>query len=278
MENASTAGHWAFFESTIEAPEAVKIVCPRKTIVDVGCQWGCISARVAREYPECDVIGIDSHHFAISKTIEKYESQSNLSFICGDPQDLAVLLYKKVDLILCNSLLHWFPFQDQKKILKQMTQILKKGGNAQISMAGNYTIDYQQPFNRIWPAIAQKYDIDPFEQQVFGRTIQSFRTLAQSAGFTVKSLEIKDFCQTFEGNGAFKAWVRKWVALLPIISTITDRKRRTSIIEEIVDAYTLYTIKGERGKIEYESSLLLAWLEKGRPDEQKVAKNIDKKR
>ena len=62
-----------------------------------------------------------------------------------------------------------------------MTQILKKGGNAQISMAGNYTIDYQQPFNRIWPAIAQKYYIDPLEQLVFGRTIQSFRTLAQSA-------------------------------------------------------------------------------------------------
>ncbi len=261
METAPTEDHWTFYESSLNAAQQVKIVVPR-TIVDVGCGWGSITARVAREDSECEVIGIDSHHFAISKAIEKYGDQPNLTYICTDPKDLALSFHKKVDLVLCNSMLHWFSYPDQKKMLKQMAQILKKGGNAQISMDGNYTIEYQRYFSRLWPAIAKKHRIDPFEQQVFPRTVDSFRILAHLAGFTVKSLEIKDICKTFEGEGAFKNWVRKGVVLIPIISTITDRKKRISIVEEIVDEFTLYAIKADRGKIEYEYSILLAWLEK----------------
>lgn len=88
-------------------------------ILDLGCGEGAISNFLAAKKTR-NVIGID-----IDKKRVQRSYQKNLKFIHGDAIKFNV---KSVDGIVISDVLHHINFQDQEKLLENISRNLKKGG------------------------------------------------------------------------------------------------------------------------------------------------------
>lgn len=258
----------SFFESTIASSSGDN--SPRTKILDVGCGWGGVTAKVARRYPEADVLGVDGDLTALQQCREKHEDIPNLSFMYTKIQELSKTVTSRFDLILCNSVLERYPFVEQQQILETMAGLLKRDGKVQIGMIGNYTdTPYIPHLQRVWPGIAFEYDLDPFEKQVFPHSPQSFTVMADYAGLAVKHVEVIEYRREFESRESFRNWIKNYIALFPMPAKISGTKKN-SVLKKVEKALSMFGMRGEKDTIVYEFPLLLAWLQKSSSFTQNV--------
>ncbi len=99
-----------------------------KTILDVGCSSGVLTAQIAKVLPKSKITGLDSYTKAITFARSKYPQ---IAFIVADAHKLP-FKNNSFDLIICTETLEHVI--DPKKVLSEMRRVLKKHGLAIISM------------------------------------------------------------------------------------------------------------------------------------------------
>jgi len=99
-----------------------------KSILDIGCGDGKVTAFIAKLYPQCTVVGSDVSQEMIAFAMQHYPPSQypNLSFIKKDARDLGFVDH--FDRVISFNCLHWI--NDQKLALKSIYGSLKSGGKA----------------------------------------------------------------------------------------------------------------------------------------------------
>ncbi len=99
-----------------------------KTILDIGCGAGDGAAFIAKQYPQCTVVGSDISQTMIEFATKQYPTSdySNLSFIVKDGR--MIDYHNSIDRIISFNCIHWI--NDQKVILQSIYDNLCSGGKA----------------------------------------------------------------------------------------------------------------------------------------------------
>jgi len=96
-------------------------------VVDLGCGPGNITLRLAEQFPQARIVGIDGAEAMLSLARQRAQQQKlDIAFICQTLQEAALgSLLGKADLIVSNSLLHHL---HQPDLLWTVTQALASPG------------------------------------------------------------------------------------------------------------------------------------------------------
>ena len=105
-----------------------------KSILDVGCGDGKITADFAATSPQSKVTGIDSSPEMVAYAVEKYPQHKypNLTFECVDARSLK--FDREFDLVFSNATLHWV--DNHRAFLQGANAALKAGGRLIVSCGG----------------------------------------------------------------------------------------------------------------------------------------------
>lgn len=103
-----------------------------KSILDVGCSSGILTAAIAKKLPKSSVVGLDSYKEVITFAKKKYPK---IKFVCADAHKLP-FKNNSFDLVICTETLEHVV--NPRKSLLEMKRVLKNDGSAIISMdSGN---------------------------------------------------------------------------------------------------------------------------------------------
>ena len=98
-----------------------------KLIIDFGCGGGFFSAKLAKLYPDCKIVGIDSSKDAISFAQNKFPTKkySNLEFKLVDPENY-IIPENSVDIIITTLTCHHLTDEQIIKFLKMSSLAVKQ--------------------------------------------------------------------------------------------------------------------------------------------------------
>lgn len=115
--------------------QIIKIL-PKKSdkVLDIGCSSAIVTFEIAKNMPKSKVTGLDSYKAAIDFAKAKYP---HIKFVVGDAHKLP-FGNKTFDLVICTETLEHLV--DPKKALFEIKRVLKRGGQAIISMDSGSTL------------------------------------------------------------------------------------------------------------------------------------------
>ncbi len=149
------------------------------TILDVGCSSGILTAEVANTLPKSKVIGLDSYKKAIEFAKGKYPK---ISFIAADAHKIP-MKNKTVDILICTETLEHVV--DPKEVLVEMKRVLKKDGQAIISMDSGSLL-----FRTIWYLWTKSKGKVWENAHLHEFTAKLLEDLIKETGFKIKKKEI----------------------------------------------------------------------------------------
>ncbi|MFG1924844.1 methyltransferase domain-containing protein [Cryptosporangium sp. NPDC048952] len=101
-----------------------------RTVVDLGCGPGTLTASLAHRYPSARVLGIDSSAAMIART----PTRDRVEFAVGDVT--AWMPDDDVDIAISNAVLQWIP--DHPDLLARWAGALRPGGWLAVQVPGNH--------------------------------------------------------------------------------------------------------------------------------------------
>ncbi|MCU1616998.1 MAG: Trans-aconitate 2-methyltransferase [Frankiales bacterium] len=110
----------------------VRVVAPR-TVVDLGCGEGALTASLAERWPAARITGVDSSPEMLAAAAA-HAVPGRVDFVAGDVRTWAP--GGPVDLLVSNAVLHWVPGHD--RLLGRWAAALAAGGALAVQVAGNF--------------------------------------------------------------------------------------------------------------------------------------------
>ncbi|MBJ7452102.1 MAG: methyltransferase domain-containing protein, partial [Blastococcus sp.] len=107
----------------------VDVAAPR-TVVDLGCGDGSMTALLADRWPAARVTGVDSS----PEMLAAAPRRPQLGFRSGDVRDWQP--QEPVDVLVCNAVLHWVP--GHERLLARWAGQLAPGGVLAVQVPGNF--------------------------------------------------------------------------------------------------------------------------------------------
>jgi trans-aconitate 2-methyltransferase len=110
----------------------VRPATPR-TVVDLGCGTGALTAALAERWVDAQVIGVDSSPEMLA-TAAEHAVAERVRFVAGDVRDWSP--GGPVDVVVSNAVLHWVPGHD--RLLTRWASWLAPGGVLAVQVPGNF--------------------------------------------------------------------------------------------------------------------------------------------
>ncbi len=199
-----------------------------RSVLDIGCGDGRITAEIARRLGDARVVGIDPS----PRMIAMAPSAPGLSFERGDVLDLG--RPGEFDLVTSFNALHWVA--QQKQALQRISEAIAAPGRALLVLvcAGE---------RQSLEATATKITATPrwapafsgFEPPFVHPEPALWSQLAERAGFAVDHLDVDDLKWDFGSRSTFAKWCT--VGFGDWTSRLSDRDAE-AFVEDVVDAYT----------------------------------------
>ena len=104
-----------------------------RTVVDLGCGEGTLTASLAQRWPHARVTGIDSSPEMLAAAAAR-AVPGRVAFRAGDVRTWTT--DEPVDVLVCNAVLHWVPGHEQ--LLTRWAGRLAPGGELAVQVPGNF--------------------------------------------------------------------------------------------------------------------------------------------
>lgn len=104
-----------------------------RTVVDLGCGTGSLTAELARRWPHARVVGVDSSAEMLAEAAA-HADPGRVEFVQGD-----VSTWEPggaIDVVVSNAVLHWIPGHD--RLLTRWAAALSPGGELAMQVPGNF--------------------------------------------------------------------------------------------------------------------------------------------
>jgi trans-aconitate 2-methyltransferase len=202
-----------------------------RTLLDVGCGDGHITAQIAERVPDAEIVGIDPS----PRMIAVAPAAANLTFQVGDA--LSLPFHDRFDAVVSFNALHWVP--DQRTALARIGDALHPGGWALLVFvcAGTRpsieSIAMDVAATPRWREYFAGFDA-PFVHPVPA----DFQADAAQCGLKADELIVDDLSWDFGTTQKFRAWCV--VGSGAWTSRVHDGLS-TEFVDDMVDAYALAT-------------------------------------
>ena len=204
-----------------------------KSILDVGCGDGKITADFAATLPSSKVLGVDSSPEMIAYAAQKYpKSQySNLAFACIDARKLN--FEREFDLVFSNAVLHWV--NNHQAFLKGANLALQDGGRLIISCGGQGNAAHiLKTFAELTASKPWNVYFGNFHNPYFFYGLQDYKIWLEKFNFAIERLELVPRDMTHQGREGLMGWIRTtWMTFTKSV----PEDRREDFIAQFVDKY-----------------------------------------
>lgn len=202
-----------------------------RSLLDVGCGDGRITARIAERIPDAEVVGIDPS----PRMIAVAPAGNRLRFQVGDVLHLP--FEDRFDAVVSFNALHWVP--DQRSALSRIASALHQSGWAMLVFvcAGPRPSIEATAMDVAatpkWSEYFAQFDV-PFVHPAPA----DFRAMAAGSGLETAELIVDDLTWDFGSTEKFRAWCAvgsgAWTSRVP-------DGRGTEFVNDMVDAYASAT-------------------------------------
>ncbi len=204
-----------------------------KSILDVGCGDGKITADFATTLPQSKVVGTDSSPEMIAYAVEKYPASqyANLAFNCVDAR--SINFQQEFDLIFSNATLHWV--DDHQAFLKGANKALKDNGRLIISCGGKgNAAEILATFSELTASDDWQAYFNNFHNPYFFYGLEDYRIWLEKSGFAIARLELVPKDMTHSGKEGLAGWIR--TTWMPFTKYLPE-EHRDEFIARFVELY-----------------------------------------
>ncbi len=204
-----------------------------RSILDVGCGDGKITADFAATLPSSNVLGIDSSPGMIAYAAKEYPTSqySNLSFSCVDARKLD--FKQEFDLIFSNAVLHWV--DNHQAFLQGANLALQDAGRLIIGCGGQgCAAQILEIFAELTTCKPWNIYFGDFHNPYFFYGLQDYKIWLEQSNFAVKRLELVPKDMTHQGREGLAGWIR--TTWMPFTKSVPEDKRE-DFISQFVDLY-----------------------------------------
>ena len=149
--NLNTKENWDalhfYYQGNLNYPTKFKFISQElltiqnAKVLEIGCGWGHLLKQIKADHPDFSIEGMD-----FSKVAVDFINSQGISCKEGTiPEDLKN--YSDYDIVIGTELLEHFEESDRIKIVKQVYQILKKGGKAIFTVPDNIMSPNEERFH-----------------------------------------------------------------------------------------------------------------------------------
>ena len=203
-------------------------LAPFKSVLDIGCRQGNITAYLAKNYPQQHFTAIDN----LDSEIERAESHQlpNVTFTTQDA--LYLDCTEQFDAVVSFSCLHWV--DNKAKALQAIYRALKPGGKAFLQFFAfhgrpkNDRFLYQTASSSKWKFYFKQFSPDYSEAK-----ISHLSTLLQGIGFVIHRIEIDRYETQFEHPDELHHWLSTWASHPQCI----PKSKQDHFLADTVQAY-----------------------------------------
>lgn len=198
-----------FFDlmSRVEVPWA-------RTVVDLGCGPGTLTARLAARWPAARVVGVDTSDGMLAEAA-RLAIPGRLEFVHADLRTFEP--EGPVDVVVTNATLHWVP--GHLGLLARLSSFLAPGGVLALQVPGNFgepshvLLRELAGSSRWWPRLAGR--IPPWQAS---HDPGVYLEALQDADLEASAWETT-YLQVLEGDDAVLEWM-KGTALRPLLGAL----------------------------------------------------------
>ena len=202
-------------------------------VLDLGCGDGKLTAEIVRRVPSGSVVGIDKSEDMIRFAQEHYQPDvfPNLKFLLLDARNL--FFDQEFDVVFSNAALHWV--DDHANILLKIRESLSAGGRVIAQMGGKGNA------SGILKILDTMIRGEKWADYFSGFSVpytfyddQEYKMLLESAGLTVKRIELIPKHMVHNGQEGLASWIR--TTWLPYTRRVSENFQ-SDFINEIVNTY-----------------------------------------
>ena len=204
-----------------------------KSILDVGCGDGKITADFAATSPQSNVLGIDSSLAMVEYAREKYPQSQypNLDFKCIDARKFN--FQQEFDLVFSNATLHWV--DNHQAFLNSANSSLQDGGRLIISCGGaGNAAEVLATFAELTASETWKDYFEDFHNPYFFHGLEEYQAWLKDSGFAIARLELVPKDMTHQGKAGLAGWIRTtWMPFTKCVPT----DKRDEFIAQFVELF-----------------------------------------
>lgn len=204
-----------------------------RSILDVGCGDGKITAEFAATLPSSNILGIDSSSAMITYAAQKYPTTQypHLSFSCIDARELE--FEREFDLIFSNATLHWI--DNHQAFLKGANNALQDAGRMIISCGGRgNAAQILEVFSELTTCKPWKVYFDEFYNPYYFYGLEDYQIWLEKYNFAVERLELVPKDMTHQDREGLASWIR--TTWMPFTKSVPEDKRE-DFVSQFVDLY-----------------------------------------
>jgi trans-aconitate 2-methyltransferase len=205
-----------------------------KSVLDLGCGNGKVTAVIAARVPDGRVVGVDASAEMIAYATDHFGTGAcpNLHF---EVSDICHITFKdEFDLVVSFNALHWIPQQDEA--LRAIRTAMKSGGSAQLRLVPKgerKSLEDVLEETRRSPKWASYYD--GYQDPYLHLTAEAYAALAEENGLRVVSKDVNDKSWDFGSREGFFAFGSvtfvEWTRRLP-------EEAKPEFISDVLDRYS----------------------------------------
>jgi len=187
-----------------------------RTVVDLGCGEGALTASLAQRWPDASVTGVDSSATMLAAAAA-HAVPGRVEFTAGDVRDWEP--GGPVDVLVSNAVLHWVPGHD--RIMARWAGWLSPGGQLAVQVPGNFRAPTHALLTELcrsprWSA--QLAAVAPDPDAVLDPA--AYYDVLTEAGLTADVWETT-YLHVLTGDDPVLAWVRTTV-LRPVLAELGE--------------------------------------------------------
>jgi trans-aconitate 2-methyltransferase len=209
-----------------------------RTVVDLGCGPGALTASLVERWPSADVLGVDNDAAMLASATNVLGDSKALRFTSGDIATWRVT--EPADVIVSNAALQWVP--NHLELLPALAAQVKPGGWFAFQVPGNLDDAHHQAIRAVrrrqrWASIPTIAALP--ERTHVSSTAVTYTDKLADCGFSVDAWETT-YVHILHGHDPILEWV-KGTGLRPVLNALPSEEARDGFCRELApllrDAY-----------------------------------------